>query len=103
MLSVKSLSNREVFSKTLKGRDTFISVANSGQFLAAEVSREKLTAWFDLGSPWKPLRIELYDLSKAVEIRSVEVKRNEVQFDVSARGDLAVVEGDILTVHKSSE
>jgi hypothetical protein len=103
MLSVMSLSNREVFSKTLKGRDTFISVANSGQFLAAEVSREKLTAWLDLGNPWKPLRIELYDLSKAVEMRSVEVRRNEVQFAVSARGDLAVVEGDVLTVHKSSE
>jgi hypothetical protein len=103
MLSVKSLSDREVFSKTLKGRDTFVSVANSGQFLAAEVGREKLTAWLDSDNPWKPLRIELYDLSKAVEMRSVEVKRNEVQFAVSARGDLAVVEGDILTVHKSTE
>jgi hypothetical protein len=103
MLSVKSLSNREVFSKTLKGRDTFISVANSGHFLAAEVSREKLTAWLDLGSPWKPLRIELYDLSKAVEMQSVVVKGNEVQYAVSARGDLAVLEGETLTVHKSSE
>jgi hypothetical protein len=102
-LSVKSLSNREVFSRTLKGRDTFVSIANNGDFLAAEVGREKLTAWLDLGSPWKPLRIELYDLSKAVEMHSVEVKGNGVQYAVSARGDLAVVEGDILTVHKSSE
>jgi hypothetical protein len=103
MLSVKSLSNREVFSKTLKGRDTFISVANSGHFLAAEVSREKLTAWLDLGNPWKPLRIELYDLSKPVEMHSVEIKGNEVQYAVSARGDLAVVEGDLLTLHNSLE
>ena len=97
------LSNREVFSKTLKGRDTFISVAYTGHFLAAEVSREKLTAWLDSGSPWKPQRIELYDLNKAVEMPPVEVKRSGVQYAVSAHGDLAVVEGDILTVHKSSE
>jgi hypothetical protein len=106
-LSVKPLSNREVFSKNLKGRDAFVSVANSGYFLAAEVGREgiteRITALLDPGSPWKPVRIELYDLSKGIQIDSVEVQRNGVRYDVSAHGDLAVVEGDILTVYKSAE
>jgi hypothetical protein len=100
-LFIRDLNGKSVYSRELKGRrEVFHSIASKGNMLAAAVEHSNVD-FFDTGKSLQPLRIELYDLTGRRELPSVKLKHPGFEYDVSSDGSLAIVDGEMLSLHSS--
>lgn len=95
-LSAFSPSGQKTFSAKLAADETIASVVNGDSYLAAESDRSEVRFGNSIN---KPVRIELYDLGRKQSLISVPVESATVYYDVSRKGDLAVVDGYDLTLY----
>lgn len=75
------------------------SQRGAGNFLAFAVYHRRADP-FDLGIPWKPLRIEVYDLASKSKRCSIPLTKNSSPFDVASTGAVAVIHGTSLALYQ---
>jgi hypothetical protein len=95
-LLVLSPSGERIFSTKAGANEFFASVANADSYLAAESDRPEVRFG---NSTAKPIRIEVYDLGHKATLKWISVAGGNVYYDVSKNGDLAVVDGNRLTLY----
>jgi hypothetical protein len=71
-------------------------VVNADSYLAAESDHSEVRFGNTIT---KPLRVELYDLERKAALKWVSVEGATVYYDVSRKGDLAVIDGYELTLY----
>jgi hypothetical protein len=99
-LFIRNLNGEVAYTRKLEGREVFRSVASKGDMVAAAVMRSK-SDLFDTGKFWQPLRVELYDLTGQGEMSSVKINHSIFEYDVSSDGNLAIVDGEMLSLYSS--
>ena len=84
------------FSVDLLPVETSVMASSAGPFVAAEIARLQIARPI---SDAKPSRIEAYDLKTKTTTTSVQLQSHNPYFDISTRGELAVVENDHLSLY----
>jgi hypothetical protein len=95
-LFVLSPAGEKIFSAKTGSNESFVSVTNADSYLAAESDRPEVRFGNTVA---KPVRIELYDLDRKAVLKWVSVEGATVYYDVSKKGDLAVVDGTELKLY----
>ena len=94
-LRVFSTSGQLTWS--LSTHDKFSSFSSNGALLAAAVYKDGANP-FDLDLAPKPVRIEIYNLHEKLEKCTIRITR-PAYYDLSPKRDLAVVQGNILSLY----
>jgi hypothetical protein len=95
-LFVLSPAGEKIFAAKTGSNENFASVTNADSYLAAESDRPEVRFGNTIA---KPIRIELYDLDRKAVLKWISVEGATVYYDVSRKGDLAVVDGTELKLY----
>ena len=94
--AVLSNMGQGIFSARLRFQELSSAAGGSGTFVAVEIDKLRAGKRF---SDATPVRIEVYDLITKTKAISVPLTAENPYFDVSSRGELAVVENDSLSLY----
>lgn len=96
---VFSESGGQIFSSSGRANEVPMNAANSANYLAIEF----FTLPRGPNSKIKPSHLALFDIKGGAQLIALTLQKNAVYYDVSARGLLAVLEGDTLTMFGPGE
>lgn len=97
---VLSPTGEQVLSLTLEFLELSAAANGSGPYVAVEV--DKLQVGKSLSAA-KPERVEVYDLRTKTKVLTVPLTSDNPYFDVSSRGELAVIQGDHVSLYSASK